>query len=73
MSGTEFFSRDGRQPEAQEFFTPDDTTLLAARVPATVPKLQKMVNIYVMENEKLDLSINVTKSRCFCVGRKFKS
>ena len=32
-----------------------------------------MVNIYVMENEKLDLSINVTKSRCFRVGRKFKS
>ena len=70
----ELFSRDGQQPEAQEFFfRPDDIILLVARVPATVPELQKIVNIYVMENEKLDLSINVTKSRCFCVRRNFKS
>ena len=46
----------------------DDIILLAA----SETELQKIVNICVMENEKLDLSINVTKSGRIRVGRKFK-
>ena len=47
----------------------DDIVLLSA----TVSGLQHMINACVQELDYLDMSVNILKSRCMRVGRRFKS